>query len=361
MSDPANVDTAALRSYLSDELDASVTGIEVLHDGLNLTLGISTEREERAYALRRPNELRHTALFNDLRREHRVLRRLRETAVPAPVPVAFCEDTSLLGDAFFVTSYLDGTAVPFGSDLPERFQDAASRERVADRLIDWLARIHSLDVGRFEGSCKRRTPLDQVDRAAERLDEAARVTGYDSPRLRSVAEWLRANAPIDPGVAFLHGDFRPGNVLFVADDEPAVAGILDWETAILGDPRTELGYLLLRWRDEGDPTPPLDDLAAKYGEEAVQPLRERNEAGLAPFTAKPGSPDRRELVARYEERGVSFENQRFYRAHAAFMLAAVWADLHRVRTEAGADSEWEPHVEYVAMLADSIANGEFRL
>ena len=160
MPDPADVDTAALRSYLPEELDAPVTGIEVLHDGLNLTLGISTEREERACALRRPNELRRTALFTDLRRECRVLRRLRETAVPAPVPVAFCEDPPVLGDAFFVASYLDGTAVPLGSDPPRQFRDAASRERVADRLIDWLARIHSLDVDRFEGTCEWRTPLD---------------------------------------------------------------------------------------------------------------------------------------------------------------------------------------------------------
>jgi len=154
---------------------------------------------------------------------------------------------------------------------------------------------------------------------------------------------------------------QDGERPLAADDGPAVTGILDWETAVLGDSRTEPGYLLLRWRDEGDPTSPLDDLATRYGEEAVQPLRERNEAGLAPFTAKAGSPDRPELVARYEERDVPFESQRFYRAHAAFVLAAVWADLHRVRTEAGADSEWEPHVEYVAMLADSIASGEFRL
>ena len=358
-----DIDTAALESYLSAELDVGVVETTVLHDGLNLSVAISTEDEERAYVLRRPNKLRHTDLFNDLEQEYRVLQRLDDTSIDAPVPVAFCDDESILGDRFFVVTHLDGVEVPLGSDLPERFQNPTSRKRVANLLIDTLAEIHSLDIGPFEEICERRTPREQVAHATERLDEATSVTGRELPTLRSVGDWLLQNAPSDPQTTLTHGDFRPGNVLFAGTDRPEITGVLDWETTFLGDPLTELGYLLLRWRDEGDPTPSLDELEARYSnEDTIRDLKEVNENGLAPFTAKPGSPSRRELVARYEdETGISFENERFYRAHAAFMLATVWEDLHRYQIEAGEEYDWEPNIDYVSMIAESIVSGEFQL
>lgn len=357
-----DVDAAELEPYLAAELGVDVTGTEVLADGLNLLVAISTEDEGEAYVLRRPNKLRHTGLFNELEREYGVLRRLRDGPIPAPEPIAFCDDDSILGDRFFVTTYLEGEAVPLGSDLPERFRNAESRGRVADLLIETLAGIHATDVEPFEDVCERMGPREQVVRATERLDEVRYVTGRERPTLRSVGEWLRRNAPPDPGSTLVHGDFRPGNVLFAGTDRPGIAGVLDWETAMLGDPLVEFGYLLLRWRDEGDPTPPLDGLESRYSGDALRNLEEINENGLSPFTAKPGSPSRRELVARYEEEtGIAFEHERFYRAHAAFMLATVWADLHRYRIEAGEESDFEPLIEYVTMLAESIVDGEFRL
>ncbi|GAA0226487.1 hypothetical protein GCM10009000_046890 [Halobacterium noricense] len=52
---------------------------------------------------------------------------------------------------------------------------------------------------------------------------------------------------------------------------------------MLSNPRIDLGYLLLRWQDENDPTPSLDELEARYSNEAViRQLRERNEQGISP-------------------------------------------------------------------------------
>jgi aminoglycoside phosphotransferase (APT) family kinase protein len=229
--------------------------------------------------------------------------------------------------------------------------------------VDALAELHSVDPAPFEVVCDRLTPREEVERSLDQLDRATSVTGHEVPTLRSVGDWLLENAPPAPDEALVHGDFRPGNVLFADDPEPAITGILDWETAMLGDPLTELGYLLLRWRDEGDPRPSVDDLEARYSDEAaIEDLRETNAAGLAPFTAKPGSPSRRELVDRYERRtGTTFEHERFHRAKAAFGFAVVWEDLHRYTVEAGEESDWEPYVDYMARFADSIASGEFEL
>ncbi|WP_232702914.1 phosphotransferase family protein [Halobacterium wangiae] len=359
----ADLDTAALEAYLSAELDDEIVDVEVLHEALNLSLAVSTAERERAYVLRRPRNLRETNLVVDLDVEFQVLERLADTAVPAPEPVLHCEDASVFGDEFVVTTFLDGEAVPLGSDLPERFRNPAARRRLAEGLVDTLAEIHSLDPGPFADVCERQTPTEMVDRAMARLDNATSATGREVPELRAVGEWLREHAPAETATTLVHGDYRPGNVLFAGDDDPEIAGVLDWETAMLGDPLTELGYLLLRWRDDGDPTPSLDDLEARHADEAaIDHLRDVNEDGLAPFTNDPGTPTRRELVARYEAKtGSDVEHAEYYLAHAAFVLATVWEDLHRSRLAAGDDSTFPPLVDYVTTTARSFVDGEFRL
>lgn len=386
--DTENLESFLEKTFLEESLDASVTDVEVLAEGLNSMVTISTTAGER-YLLRRPNKLRDTALFTDLRQEYRLLEILDETALPTPEPIAFCADESILGAPFFVVTYLDGEPIPLGEDLPERFQHPAARERLAHRLIDTLAEIHTLPTDRFETVCNHGTARDQVEIGLDRLDVATGVTDYDPPGLRSVGEWLLGNAPSDRDAAtdrestLVHGDYRPGNALFgksedeKAEDEaqvgslPTVTGVIDWETSMLGDPLTELGYLLLRWGEPDDPTPSLEEIEARHPDhDALSALREANEDGLAPFTRRPGSPDRRELIARYEAAtGITYAHDRFYRAHAAFMLAVVWMDLHRhqVETAMAADpgaeppSNWEPRVEYVTTVAEMIVDGTFGL
>lgn len=356
------LDLSSLASYFAAELDVTLVDTEVLHDGLNLSLALSTDDGER-YVLRRPNKFRHTAAFNDVTQEYRTLELLAETDVPAPKPVHVCTDESVVGDPFLVMSYLDGEVVPLGSSLPERFRNPAAREQVGNDLVDTLADLHSLDTEPFAAVCDHQSTRDEVTYATDRLESATAVTGHEPPRLREVADWLERNVPEQATTTVVHGDFRPANVHFGSTDRPELVGVLDWETAGLGDPLVELGYLLLRWRDDGDPTPSLDGIKRRHSnDEVIRDLHETNERGLAPFTNRPGSPSRRDLVERYEARtGIAFEHERFYRALAAFVLATVWADLHRYQVEAGEESDWEPYVEYMSLLAYSIASGEHML
>lgn len=355
--------TADLESYLSAELNVEVTDTEVLHDGLNLSLGISTGEDDRAYVLRRPNKLRHTDPFNDMQQEHRILQRLEGADVPTPAPVLFCDDESVFRDPFFVFEHLEGLAVPGGTHLPARFRDSESRDRVADLLVGTLADVHSVDGERFADVCERKTPRDQLELAVDRLDAATEVTGRDVPTLRSVADWLRENVPPESPSSLIHGDFKPGNLLFAGTDRPEVSGVLDWETAALGDPLTDLGYLLLLWRDEDDPTPAIDGIEARYSDEdAIRQVKDLAENGYHPFATEPGSPSRRELVSRYAgETGRFLAHERFYRAHSALMLASVWEDLHRHYVEAGLESGFEPLADYMALVAEWIVDGEHSL
>ena len=358
------IDSGGLTSFLTDALDEEVTGRELLDGALNVVVEISTAAGN-TYVLRQPAKLREAAYMNSLCVEYEVLERLAETAVPAPKPVLYCADESLLGEPFFLMAALEGTEIPLGTDPPDRFQTPVAREQLAHELIDTLAEIHTVEVGPFGDVCDREPAGEQVARSADRLAEVTSETGEQFPTLESVGEWLRAHAP-DPDespISLVHGDYRPGNILFAGAERPRITGVLDWETAMLGDPLTELAYLLLRWRDEGDPTPDLEPIAERYGDdEMLEHLRDNNERGLAPFTARAGSPTRAELVDRYEERtGVAFDHERFHRTHAAFGLAVVWADLHRHQVAAGEESHYPPLVAYMAAVADSIKRGEFDL
>ncbi|WP_435358956.1 phosphotransferase family protein [Haloarchaeobius sp. DFWS5] len=357
----ADIDTTRLESYLATEIDTAVVETTVLSDGLNLVLTVTTADGGVEYVVRQAKELRDTDVFNDLRDEYALLCELEDTPIPTQRPVLFCDDESVLGDEFFVTTYVPGEPFPRGSFLPERYQVPEAREHIATGLVDTLAEIHSLPVAQYEPHCSRWSPLKQVERATARLDATTDVTGREMPTLRAVGDWLRENAPTESVTSLVHGDYRAGNVLF-AGDQPEITAVLDWEAALVGDPLTELGYLLLDFRRDDDPRPSLDEIEAKYPEDALTGVRELHRDGLSPFGSKPGSPTRRELVDRYEDRtGLTFDHEQFYRAHAAFLLASVWADLGRQEVEAGGESSYAPIVDYMALVADSITSGEFPL
>jgi aminoglycoside phosphotransferase (APT) family kinase protein len=354
----------ALEAELAAFLDKPIADATPLPGALNEMVALSTPSERDAYVLRRPGALRDTDLFVPLETEYRVLELLADTDVPAPEPVAYGGEDAPLDGEFLVTEFLDGDTVPVGDPLPERFRNPDARRALAENLADAMAAVHTVDPGPLAGVCERQPPLEQVERFAAKIDAATEVTGRDVPDLRRVADWLRENAPDATETRLCHGDFKPGNVMFAPGPDPAVAGVFDWETAFLGDPRTELGYLLFYWRDDGDPTPDVDALRDEYGDcEAVRNLEATEREGFLRFSSRPGSPTRREFVARWEAAtGLDFTtDERFWRAHAALGLAAVWEDLHRDDVEAGRDSDWPPLLDYTEAVAASIVDGDVPL
>lgn len=356
-------DETALTAYLRRAVDETVVGVESLAVGLNRHYLVATESDPRAYVVRMPQKLRDSYYMNGVADEYAVLERLESAPFDTPEPVALCRDSSVLGVPFFVTTHLSGQEVSLGDRLPEQRQQPTVRRAVGERLIDTLAAIHGCEPARFVDCCDRRPPRAGIERLRDRLEEATLPAELHS-RLQTLGGWLARAAPDEGDSRLCHGDFRPGNVLFTDGDPIAVGGVIDWETAWLGDPLTELGYLLVRWRDEGDPTPTVsgfDTLEAAANPERVRTtLQRRNEAGFAPFTSQPGSPTRRELVERYETTtDRSFHDDRFYRALTAWELAAVWVDLYQL--DPPGESDRLPYVEYATRLAELIREGALSL
>jgi aminoglycoside phosphotransferase (APT) family kinase protein len=176
-----------------------------------------------------------SVLDTDRRVEVAVLRALAGTDVPAPTLRWFDLEGTRLGRPSLVMDLATGTCDNF---VLNRSRPLDERVDLAHRLYDLLSAIHRLDVARF--------PLDDPGSKAAlaALDhwegELRRVQLEPEPELAYVFEWLRARAPVNERTTLVHGDFKPGNVLLEGDTWTAV---LDWETAHLGDPHEDLGWV----------------------------------------------------------------------------------------------------------------------
>ncbi|PSP75479.1 phosphotransferase family protein [Halobacteriales archaeon QS_1_68_20] len=329
------VDEDALASYLESELGPA-DRFEVEH----LAAGHSNETllvtwGERDLVLRRPPPGETADRAHDVLREYRVVDALQETDVPLPRTVLAWDDHDVVGSDFYLMERLEGDVIR--DEEPERFANPDAREDIAIQLVDTLAEIHTVDyeaVGLGEFGHPPGFTERQVRRWSEQLtwafSKAADVR--EVPALYDVMEWLNDNVPEDHPVTLVHGDFKLDNVMFGRSDgppdgSPELVGVFDWEMSTLGDPLTDLGWLLVFWRDPKDP-------------EAVATEFEPQ------FTEREGYPTRLELVERYEEwTCIEFENERFYRTLALYKLAAL-GEMFFARHLAGdADDPLYPKME----------------
>lgn len=116
------------------------------------------------------------------------------------------------------------------------------RTDIAERMYDHLAHIHQADwhalgLGAVLTDPGDRAALAAVDDWEQQLHDVQRDP---EPELAYVIAWLREHAPPNERTVLVHGDFKPGNVLLDGDE---VSAVLDWETAHLGDPHEDLGWV----------------------------------------------------------------------------------------------------------------------
>lgn len=313
---PPLVDVARLRPWFAEHLGV-VGDVEVqpLGDGhSNLTYDVWAAG--RRWVLRRPPAGPLLPTAHDVVREFRVLDLLTRAAQPVrvPRPVAVCEDSSVLGAPFYLMAAVDG--VVLRDRLPDWLDEPARHDLGLD-LVAALAEIHRVDVtpfvaaglGRPGGYLARQ--LRRWTGQREGIEAAVAATGgraRDLPDYDRVRDWLAAHLPEEVEPAVVHGDYKLDNVVVGPGGTPAVAAVLDWEMATVGDPRADLGYLLASWPEPG----------------TAHPL-----PGLV--VAGPGFPTRAELVAAWEERaGRTAGELTWFMTLAAWKLAVLLeASYHR--------------------------------
>jgi aminoglycoside phosphotransferase (APT) family kinase protein len=263
---------------------------------------------ERAMILRRPPVGVQIATAHDMSREYRILSHLSPVYDKAPRPLAFCEDTSVLGAPFYLMERVEGVILRKG--IPEEMvPDPELTGGIADALVRTLAELHAVDfeaaglgdLGRPKGYAAR-----QVEGWTKRYRKAETD---EVPEADKVAAWLRDALPAESGAALIHNDFKHDNVVLDPDDWSRVIAVLDWEMATLGDPLMDLGTSLAYWIQQGDPPEVL-------------------EARLSP-TTWPGTPTRSEFVEAYARAsGRDVQHVVFYYAYGLFKVAVIVQQLY---------------------------------
>ena len=252
--------------------------------------------------LRRPPAAAVSGTAHSMAREHRVLQALAGTDVPAPRPVALCDDAGVTGAPFLVMEHVDGVAIT--DTLPAGYSPGESTlRRLGEEMIDGLAALHRVDwqavglgdFGRPEQFLER-----QVSRWTRQYEGHA---VRDLPRFAQLAEWLDAHRPPEWTPGLMHGDFHLDNCLF-SPSEPRLLAIIDWELATIGDPLLDVGLALAFWGWR-----PLDPPAMPQ----VQAV-----------SRQAGAPGRDELARRYGGRsGRSVHQLPWYMVLAFWKLAAI--------------------------------------
>lgn len=304
------LDTHALRTYLRAQLSHPVDEllIEQFPGGhSNLTYLVRVPGHA-AYVLRRPPVGSKVATAHDMGREYRVLSKLAQVFAQAPMPISFCDDTSVLGAPFYLMQRIEG--VILRRRLPDGLTlDPDTARRMCEALIDTLAALHAVDY-QAAGLADLGKPRGYVKRQIEGWSKRYRGSQTDDiPAVERLAAWLGEHMPGDGAAALIHNDYKFDNVVFDAADLTCIIGILDWEMSTLGDPLMDLGTSLCYWVQADDP-PMLEEM--RFGPTHV-----------------PGMMTRDMIAARYAEKsGHDISNIVYYYVFGLFKTAVVAQQIY---------------------------------
>ena len=199
---------------LTGGVSAEVTALEIeLADG---------QREKLVVRQHGPVDL--AANPNVAADEFALLHVLHKEGLPIPTPRYVDTSGEIFDTPCLVIDFVEG-ATDFA---PTTAVDAA------ELLAEQLARIHAIDLARWDLAF-----LPQIHvRYAKRLEKPKSEldTGLDEGRIR---ETLAQAWPLPERNrhALLHGDFWPGNALWV---DGTLSALIDWEDAAIGDPLADL-------------------------------------------------------------------------------------------------------------------------
>ena len=180
-----------------------------------------------------------TLLETERDREFAVLSALAHSDVPAPRVHWADPDGRYLGAPSIVMDRVPGHCdyLVLNSAAP-----LEARLALARRFLDVLARIHAFNwratgLGASLGEPPGKPSSVEL---AHWSDTYQRVRLEPHPELDYIHAWLSARTPEAEHVVLVHGDFKPGNALV---DGGHITAKLDWETAHLGDPLEDLGWI----------------------------------------------------------------------------------------------------------------------
>ncbi|SCW33733.1 Predicted kinase, aminoglycoside phosphotransferase (APT) family [Sphingobium faniae] len=178
-------------------------------------------------------------LETDRRAEYEILARLRAAGLPIPAVIAADLEGRHLDRPSLIMEIALGdceyNALNGGRPLAVRMElaEAFLQLLVDMQHVDWRAAGLSETLENPGAN----PALHELGRWG---GELARVALEPMPEMELIGSWLKRNARPARKIVVVHGDFKPGNALIHRD---RISAMLDWETAHLGDPLEDLGWI----------------------------------------------------------------------------------------------------------------------
>jgi aminoglycoside phosphotransferase (APT) family kinase protein len=244
VADALRIDAGRIEAFLTEKIGGfdGLLSIEQFKGGQsNPTYLLTTP--SRRFVLRRkpPGKLLPSAHAVD--REFRVTSALHRSGFLIPRPILYCDDTSVVGTAFYLMDFVDGR-IFWEPSMPG--SNRSERAAVFDSMNATLARLHTLDP-RLVGLSDFGKGNDYVARQVERWSRQYRASQTETvEEMDRLMAWLPENVPAQTTVRIVHGDYRLDNIV-VARERPQVIAVLDWELATLGDPLADFAYHAMAW------------------------------------------------------------------------------------------------------------------
>jgi aminoglycoside phosphotransferase (APT) family kinase protein len=299
------IDASALAAYLQAQIPgfgASCTVQQFRGGQSNPTYLVQSGDEKYVLRKKPPGKLLPSAHAVD--REFRVIAALENSDVPVPQALHLCEDETVIGQVFYVMRYVGGRVF---SDITLSGCEPAGRTTAYMAAAGVLSRLHAVDYA-AAGLTSFGKPDNYVARQLARWSKQYELSRTEEcPAMDRLIASLQANDPGDDRAAIVHGDYRPGNLIFNHDDL-SVAAVLDWELSTIGSPMADLGYFLLPFH--------LDERVVGHS------LRGHDLDAL-------GIPGEQALLDAYQANGAKVENIDYYIAFSLFRLAAILAGVLR--------------------------------
>ena len=236
-----------LKVFLRESLNAENDEIEISQfpaGSSNLTYLVKIDDKE--FVLRRPPFGNTVKSAHDMKREFDVLEKLSKAYAPAPKPLIYSADESIVGSEFYLMERRRGLIIRGKS--PEILENSTElQKRICESFIENLVKFHALDykqiglgdLGKPEGYAQR-----QIEGWTKRYFDAKTD---EQAELEFAIEWLNENVPESSSATLVHNDYKFDNVMLNPDDLTEITAVLDWEMTTLGDPLMDLGTTLGYW------------------------------------------------------------------------------------------------------------------
>jgi aminoglycoside phosphotransferase (APT) family kinase protein len=160
-----------------------------------------------------------------------------------PTVLAAADDAPPLDTQLLVTSFVKGSAPAVWTREGRQLLDRVRECNGWQPFLENLARLHQADVRPVEARLGPASATSRLLTRLGQLEEAhRRACLRPDPLIEFAFAWLGANVDCWGETVVIHGDYRPGNVIYTPQCE--VAAIVDWDLATAADFHEDVATLV---------------------------------------------------------------------------------------------------------------------